>query len=111
MVLDDPVLPASINAALFHDKPPSNASRLVWTRSQPKRDAPEPERPEAAPRRAAQRRKPQHGYVLHQFSKNGQSIVFPFSDHPQTTRPISVAHRATDDPGRKRPLRERKRKN
>ena len=61
IVLDDPVLPASINAALFHDKPPSNASRLVWTRPQPRRDASGPERPEAAPRRSAQRRKPQHG--------------------------------------------------
>lgn len=61
IVLDDPVLPTSINAALFHDKPPSNASRLVWTRAQPKRPAAEPERPEPTPRRAAPRRKPQNG--------------------------------------------------
>lgn len=46
IVLDDPVLPASIHAALFHEPHPSEASRLVWTRpSNRPRPAPEPELP------------------------------------------------------------------
>lgn len=41
IVLDDPVLPTSIHAALFHEPQPSQASRLVWTRPT--------NRPKAAP--------------------------------------------------------------
>ena len=64
VVIDDPVLPASINAALFHDKPPSHAARLVWTRPNPnaKPKTAEAERPvETPPRRARAARRPQNG--------------------------------------------------
>jgi uncharacterized protein (DUF736 family) len=71
IVLDDPVLPASIHAALFHEPHPSEASRLVWTRPTnrprapepelPMTPAPQPQPPQQPARRTRQARRQDHG--------------------------------------------------